>query len=240
MPDSIHAGEVLAGALPPRRPARRERGRPLLARPRRGPAPARRRPPHLRATTRAPRACSRPPAASAPHSTAACCASWTPSEPTTSATSSTSGARAPRSTVLANEGPLPPRRAAWMVTEVADSLARPRGRARPRPAGPRERPDRPPRAGPHHRLRRRRRPCTACRRGGARADLVDLAGLLYAALTGKWAGRLDPRCSPTPPPSTAPCCARGRSAPASPGPSTRCATRSSTPAGPARRRSPPR
>ena len=61
--------------------------------------------------------------------------------------------------MLANDGPLQPRRAAWIVSEVADSLALAHDAGLgARTAGPRERPGRPPRTGPDHRLRRRRRP----------------------------------------------------------------------------------
>ena len=37
-------------------------------------------------------------------------------------------------------------------------------------------------------LRRRRRAATGCRRPRPATDVIDLAGCLYAALTGKWAG----------------------------------------------------
>ena len=64
--------------------------------------------------------------------------------------------------LLADEGPLAPRRAAWLVSEVASTLdiAHTAGR-RPRQAGPRERADRPHRLGPGDRLRGRRRPARA-------------------------------------------------------------------------------
>ena len=67
--------------------------------------------------------------------------------------------------VLAREGPLPPRRAAWLVAEVADAWRPPTPRGGPRPARPRERADRPGRRGPGHRLRASTPPCTACRPG---------------------------------------------------------------------------
>ena len=123
-------------------------------------------PPRTWPCTSSPRDDDRAPAAArggAPHrrpsSTGGCCGSSTPRPPTGAASSSTSGARATRLDILlTREGPLPPRRAAWIVAEVADSLgAGPRRRPRPRPPGR-------PRtccidqhgAGPDHRLRGRR------------------------------------------------------------------------------------
>ena len=63
-------------------------------------------------------------AAPRPSSTRASCGCSTPSGPATAASSSTSGGPAPRSTSCSpSNGPLSPRRGAWMVSEVADSIA---------------------------------------------------------------------------------------------------------------------
>ena len=153
------------------------------------------------------------------------------------ASSSTSGrAGVSLDILLAAEGPLAPRRAAWLVSEVAATLevAHAAGVAHGRLV-------------PENVLIDR----TGSVRvigfavdaalhglpaGRAPADVTDLAGLLYAALTGPLAraGRARPSSRRRWP--TAACCARGRCAPGSPACSTRCATRSSTrtPAHPAR------
>ncbi|KRF37594.1 protein kinase family protein [Nocardioides sp. Soil805] len=90
--------------------------------------------------------------------------------------------------VLANDGPLPPRRAAWIVSEVADSLAlaHEAGLAHGRMVPENVLLDH------HGQVRIIGFGVDAALHGlppGRRsADLVDVAGLLYAALTGKWAG----------------------------------------------------
>ena len=131
--------------------------------------------------------------------TAGCCACSTPTGPTRSATSSTSGARGPRSTSCW------PVRAAGAATRGVDRLrggrepgAGARRRAGPRADGPRERADRPQGAGPDHRLRRRRRTARAAAGRTLGRPSSNLGGLLYAALTGKWAGASTPRCPPRP------------------------------------------
>ena len=86
------------------------------------------------------------------------------------ATSSTSGARAPPSTSWSRaDGPLSPRRAAWIVSEVAASMpvAHER-RVAARAAGPGERADRPVGLGPDDRLLRRRRAARPARRAAVR------------------------------------------------------------------------
>jgi hypothetical protein len=90
--------------------------------------------------------------------------------------------------VLANEGPLQPRRAAWIVSEVADSLAQAHeaGLAHGRMVPENVLLDH------HGQVRIIGFGVDAALHGlppGRRsADLVDVAALLYAALTGKWAG----------------------------------------------------
>jgi serine/threonine kinase PknH len=90
--------------------------------------------------------------------------------------------------VLANEGPLQPRRAAWIVSEVADTLAlaHQAGLAHGRMVPENVLLDH------HGQVRIIGFGVDAALHGlppGRRsADLVDVAALLYAALTGKWAG----------------------------------------------------
>lgn len=90
--------------------------------------------------------------------------------------------------MLANDGPLPPRRAAWIVSEVADSLAlaHDAGLAHGRLVPENVLVDH------HGQVRIIGFGVDAALHGlppGRRsADLVDVAALLYAALTGKWAG----------------------------------------------------
>jgi hypothetical protein len=90
--------------------------------------------------------------------------------------------------VLANEGPLQPRRAAWIVSEVADSLATAHaaGLAHGRVVPENVLLDH------HGQVRIIGFGVDAALHGlppGRRsADVVDVAALLYAALTGKWAG----------------------------------------------------
>ena len=90
--------------------------------------------------------------------------------------------------MLANDGPLQPRRAAWIVSEVADSLAlaHEAGLAHGRLVPENVLLDH------HGQVRIIGFGVDAALHGlppGRRsADLVDVAALLYAALTGKWAG----------------------------------------------------
>ncbi|WP_107766171.1 protein kinase family protein [Nocardioides terrigena] len=90
--------------------------------------------------------------------------------------------------MLANDGPLQPRRAAWIVSEVADSLAlaHAAGLAHGRLVPENVLVDH------HGQVRIIGFGVDAALHGlppGRRsADLVDAAALLYAALTGKWAG----------------------------------------------------
>jgi hypothetical protein len=90
--------------------------------------------------------------------------------------------------LLANDGPLQPRRAAWIVSEVADSLAvaHQAGLAHGRLVPENVLLDH------HGQVRIIGFGVDAALHGlppGRRsADVVDLAALLYAALTGKWAG----------------------------------------------------
>ncbi|WP_457205570.1 protein kinase domain-containing protein [Nocardioides sp. P5_C9_2] len=90
--------------------------------------------------------------------------------------------------MLANDGPLAPRYAAWIVSEVADSLtlAHAAGLAHGRMVPENVLIDH------HGQVRIIGFAVDAALHGlppGRRsADLVDTAGLLYAALTGKWAG----------------------------------------------------
>ena len=176
--------------VPTDRPAHRERGRAVLARLRLG-APARRRGAHHRLRRRAGSAAARGgPHARPPCSTAGCSGCWTSTRPTSAASWSTSGARAPASTSCSpTAARSPPRCAAWIIAEVADTLALAHeaqvahGRLVPEnvlidtdgavrligfavdaalhglPAG------------------------------RISTDIADLVGLLYAAMTGKWAGR---------------------------------------------------
>lgn len=93
--------------------------------------------------------------------------------------------------LLAREGPLPPRRAAWLVAEVADSLAEAHaaglahGRLTPENVL----------IDQHGQVRIIGFGVDAALHGLApgriAVDEIDLAGLLYCALTGKWAGISD-------------------------------------------------
>jgi serine/threonine protein kinase len=90
--------------------------------------------------------------------------------------------------LLTREGPLPPRRAAWLVSEVADSLAEAHaaGLAHGRLVPENVLVDQ------HGHVRIIGFGVEAALRGlpGGRisVDEIDLVGLLYCALTGKWAG----------------------------------------------------
>ena len=123
-PGGLGARERRRLPLPARGPARRARRRALLACHRPHPGPQRRHPRDLRPRT------SR--AARRPHRCAhlgdrqrsrTCSGCWTPSRRTTSCTSSTSGAPGCRWTGMVAEEPLDPRRAAWLVREVARAIA---------------------------------------------------------------------------------------------------------------------
>ena len=100
--------------------------------------------------------------------------------------------------MLATGGPLAPRRAAWLVGEVAAACAVAHA------AGV-----------PHGRLNPENllvdtsgavrvigwsvdAALHGCSEGSAEGDVVDLAGLLYAALTGRWAGRSGSAVPPAP------------------------------------------
>jgi hypothetical protein len=100
--------------------------------------------------------------------------------------------------MLATGGPLAPRRAAWLVGEVAAACAVAHA------AGV-----------PHGRLNPESllvdtsgavrvigwsvdAALHGCSEGSAEGDVVDLAGLLYAALTGRWAGRSGSAVPPAP------------------------------------------
>ena len=189
---------------------------------------ARRRARHRAPTTSAPRPCSRPRGARRTRrSTAACCGSSTPTERGRALLRRQRvGLRAPPSTSCS------PARARWRRAgppgwsrEVADAIAvaHAAGR-RPRPAGPRERAHRPARARSGSSASRSTPRCTACRRAGVRPTSSTSAGLLYAALTGTWAGHLAVRWSRRARRGTAGCCARARCAPASRARSTPSAT----------------
>ena len=102
--------------------------------------------------------------------------------------------------LLLAEGPLgaAPRRLGGRGGRRGDRH-RPPQRRRPRPAAPRERADHRGRLGQADRLRRRRGAAHRAGRGQRRvtggepmsaheSDVVDLAGLLYAALAGRWPG----------------------------------------------------
>ena len=214
------------------RPARRERGRPLLARPRpvldRHVAvhliPARR--PARRGLLDAARDVARP------SSTPGSCASSTPTS-------------VDDLCFVVNEWGQGTSLDLLLATTARCSRAAPPGssprwptrrpgarrRAGARSAGPRERAGRPPRTGQDHRLRGRRRAA----RPAARAPVGRPRRPRRPAVRRphRQVGRASPpRSSPPRPPTTAPCCVRGRSGPASRGRSTPSATRSSTPAGP--------
>ncbi len=100
--------------------------------------------------------------------------------------------------LLAREGPLPPRRAAWLVGEVADSLAEAHavglahGRLTPENVL----------IDQHGQVRIIGFGVDAALYGLAPGrvgvDQIDLAGLLYCALTGKWAGVSESAVPPAP------------------------------------------
>ena len=100
--------------------------------------------------------------------------------------------------LLTREGPLPPRRAAWLVAEVADSLAEAHaaGLAHGRLAPENVLVDQ------HGHVRLIGFGVEAALRGlpagRINVDEVDLVGLLYCALTGKWAGVSDSALPPAP------------------------------------------
>lgn len=100
--------------------------------------------------------------------------------------------------LLTREGPLPPRRAAWLVAEVADSLAEAHaaGLAHGRLAPENVLVDQ------HGHVRIIGFGVEAALRGlpagRINVDEIDLVGLLYCALTGKWAGVSDSTLPPAP------------------------------------------
>ena len=100
--------------------------------------------------------------------------------------------------LLAREGPLPPRRAAWLVGEVADSIAEAHaiGLAHGRLAPENVLLDQ------HGQIRIIGFGVDAALRGlppgRTGVDEIDLAGLLYCALTGTWAGVSESVLAPAP------------------------------------------
>ena len=100
--------------------------------------------------------------------------------------------------LLTREGPLPPRRAAWLVGEVADTLAEAHtaGLAHGRLVPENVLIDQ------HGQVRIIGFGVDAALRGlppgRIGVDEIDLAGLLYCALTGKWAGASESAVPPAP------------------------------------------
>lgn len=100
--------------------------------------------------------------------------------------------------LLTREGPLPPRRAAWLVAEVADSIAEAhaQGLAHGRLAPENVLVDQ------HGQVRIIGFGVDAALRGlgpgRTGVDEIDLVGLLYAALTGRWAGVSQSTLPPAP------------------------------------------
>ncbi|MFC0222781.1 protein kinase family protein [Nocardioides zeicaulis] len=100
--------------------------------------------------------------------------------------------------LLVREGPLPPRRAAWLVAEVADTIAEAHalGLAHGRLAPENVLVDQ------HGQVRIIGFGCDAALRGlppgRTGVDEIDLVALLYAALTGKWPGVSDSALPPAP------------------------------------------
>ncbi|MBS2940232.1 protein kinase [Nocardioides sp. J2M5] len=100
--------------------------------------------------------------------------------------------------LLTREGPLPPRRAAWLVAEVADTIAEAHalGLAHGRLAPENVLVDQ------HGQVRIIGFGVDAALRGLAPGrtgvDEIDLVGLLYAALTGRWAGVSQSALPPAP------------------------------------------
>ena len=100
--------------------------------------------------------------------------------------------------LVAREGPLPPRRAAWLVAEVADTMAvahaagLAHGRLNPENVL----------VDQHGQVRIIGFGVDAALRGlppgRTGVDEIDLAGLLYCALTGKWAGASESAVPPAP------------------------------------------
>lgn len=100
--------------------------------------------------------------------------------------------------LLTREGPLPPRRAAWLVAEVADSIAEAHaaglahGRLTPENVL----------LDQHGQIRIIGFGVDAALRGlppgRTSVDEIDLAGLLYCSLTGTWAGFSDSAVAPAP------------------------------------------
>ena len=136
--------------------------------------------------------------------------------------------------LLADDGPLAPRRAAWLIGEVAATLevAHAAGVAHGRLVPENVLIDRTG-LGPGDRLRRRRRPPRPAVRAGA--GRRHRAGRPSCTPPSPRAGPAPRRRWSSPPRTpTAACCGRGRSGPASRGCSTRCATPCSTrtPSGP--------
>ncbi len=100
--------------------------------------------------------------------------------------------------LVAREGPLPPRRAAWLVAEVADTMAEAHdaGLAHGRLVPENVLIDQ------HGQVRIIGFGVDAALRGlppgRVAVDEIDLAGLLYCALTGKWAGASESDVPPAP------------------------------------------
>ncbi len=100
--------------------------------------------------------------------------------------------------LVAREGPLPPRRSAWLVAEVADTLteAHAAGLAHGRLVPENVLIDQ------HGQIRIIGFGVDAALRGlppgRVEVDEIDLAGLLYCALTGKWAGASESAVPPAP------------------------------------------
>ena len=130
--------------------------------------------------------------------------------------------------MLAGGGPLGPRRAAWLVSEVAASIAvgHEAGVAHGRLIPENVLVDH------SGAVRLIGFAVDAAMHGVApgkvSTDVADLGGLLYCALTGKWPGTSGLRRRRRRRSSRARCSGRGGSAPGSPGRWTRCATRWST------------
>ncbi len=130
--------------------------------------------------------------------------------------------------LLAREGPLAPRRAAWLVAEVADSIAEAHaaglahGRLSPESIL----------IDQHGQVRIIGFGVDAALDGlpprRISVDEIDLVALLYCALTGKWPG-VSTSALPPPPRTTARCCVRAGYAPGSRACWTPSATTVSTP-----------
>ena len=135
--------------------------------------------------------------------------------------------------LMLQQGTLPPSRAAWLAREVAEAIAAghaqgvAHGRLNPEAVLVTAR-----RGGQADRVRRRRQPrATRAARPGCtassttrEADVINLAGILYAALTGRWPGVAPLGRSAGARDETRGRCARARCAPACRARSTRSAT----------------